>query len=74
MWRFREFLPITSKENPISLGEGDTPLLRTATLGREIGHKNLWVKDEATNPTGSCKARGMSAAVTRAVLDGTTCV
>ncbi len=72
MWRFREFLPITSKEDPITLGEGDTPLLRTATLGREIGHKNLWVKDEATNPTGSFKARGMSAAVTRAVLDGVT--
>lgn len=72
MWRFREFLPITSKEDPITLGEGDTPLLRTANLGREIGHKNLWVKDEATNPTGSFKARGMSAAVTRAVLDGVT--
>jgi threonine synthase len=72
MWRFREFLPITDKENPITLGEGDTPLLRTVTLGREIGHKKLWVKDEATNPTGSFKARGMSAAITRAVLDGAT--
>ena len=72
MWRFREFLPITGKEEPITLGEGDTPLLRTATLGREIGHKKLWVKDESTNPTGSFKARGMSTAVTRAVLDGVT--
>ena len=72
MWRFREFLPITDKEDPITLGEGDTPLLRTVTLGREIGHKKLWVKDEATNPTGSFKARGMSAAITRAVLDGVT--
>ena len=72
MWRFREFLPITSKETPITLGEGDTPLLPAETLGREIGLKNLWIKDEATNPTGSFKARGMSAAVTRAVLDGVT--
>ncbi len=72
MWRFREFLPITAKEEPVTLGEGDTPLLRTVTLGRELGHKKLWVKDESTNPTGSFKARGMSAAVTRAVLGGAT--
>ena len=70
MWRFREFLPITPGETPVSLGEGDTPLLDTPNLAAHTGLQRLWIKDEACNPTGSFKARGMSAAVTRATLDG----
>lgn len=72
MWRFRSFLPLLPGEEPISLGEGDTPLLRAERLGRELGIPDLWVKDEGTNPTGSFKARGLSAAVTRAVAAGAT--
>lgn len=70
MWRFREFLPLAKEEAPVSLGEGSTPLLRVRRLGERLGFGDLWVKDEAVNPTGSFKARGLSAAITRAVAAG----
>jgi threonine synthase len=70
MWRFRPFLPLAPGEAPITLGEGDTPLLACPRLGEQVGIADLWVKDEAANPTGSFKARGLSAAVTRAVAAG----
>ena len=72
MWRFREFLPLEPGEEPVTLGEGSTPLLRCRRLGERLGFSHLWVKDEAVNPTGSFKARGLSAAVTRAVASGAT--
>ena len=70
MWRFRAFLPLLAGEEPVTLGEGDTPLLRVQRVGDRLGFDDLWVKDEGANPTGSFKARGLSAAVTRAVLAG----
>jgi threonine synthase len=70
MWRFRPFLPLLPGEEPISLGEGDTPLLKVARTGRRLGATDLWVKDEGANPTGSFKARGLGAAITRAVAAG----
>ncbi|MGE0441893.1 MAG: threonine synthase [Gemmatimonadales bacterium] len=72
MWRYRSFLPLHPGEEPVSLGEGNTPLLRVPRLEADLGFDNLWVKDEATNPTGSFKARGLCAAVTRAVAAGVT--
>ncbi len=66
MWRWLELLPVTDPQNIVSLGEGDTPLLRLNHLGQEIGTPNLFLKDEALNPTGSFKARGLSAAVSKA--------
>jgi threonine synthase len=72
MWRFRPFMPIDPNESPVTLGEGDTPLLAAPRLGALLGIPDLWVKDEAANPTGSFKARGLSAAVTRAVAAGVT--
>lgn len=69
MWRFRELLPLRRGEEPVSLGEGATPCLQAPRLGAELGLR-LWVKDESRNPTGSFKDRGLSAAVTRAALDG----
>ncbi|MGD0993042.1 MAG: threonine synthase [Gemmatimonadales bacterium] len=72
MWRYREFLPLVGDEEPITLGEGTTPLLPARRLGEAIGVADLWVKDEAANPTGSFKARGLAAAVTRAVRAGAT--
>lgn len=70
MWRFRSFLPLAPGEQPVTLGEGDTPLLHVPRAGERLGFTNLWVKDEGINPTGSFKARGLSAAVTRAVAAG----
>ena len=64
MWRYREMLPIAEDEEPVSLGEGATPLLALATFDRELYDGAVYVKDEAQNPTGSFKARGMSVAVT----------
>ena len=70
MWRFRTFLPLMPGEEPVTLGEGDTPLLRLERTGRRLGVNDLWVKDEGANPTGSFKSRGLGAAVTRAVAAG----
>jgi threonine synthase len=70
MWRFRELLPLGPGESPVSLGEGGTPLLGAPRLGAELGLAHLLIKDEASNPTGSFKARGLAAAVTRATLGG----
>ncbi|MBA2626521.1 MAG: threonine synthase [Gemmatimonadales bacterium] len=72
MWRFRMFLPLLGSESPITLGEGDTPLLAVPRTGAACGLEDLWIKDEGANPTGSFKARGISAAVTRAVASGAT--
>ena len=66
MWRYADALPLWPGEAPVTLGEGATPLLEQPALAGSIGVRRLWVKDEGVNPTGSFKARGMSAAVTRA--------
>lgn len=70
MWRYREWLPLLESEEPVTLGEGFTPLLAAPRLGDALGLSALWIKDESKNPTGSFKARGLSAAVTRAKLAG----
>ena len=66
MWRWHELLPVKDPQNVVFLGEGDTALLKLPNLGREVGASNLFVKDESSNPTGSFKARGLAAAVSRA--------
>ena len=66
MWRYREVMPVLEETNIISLGEGMTPLMRAARLGERLGCANLLVKDEGVCPTGSFKARGLSAAVSKA--------
>jgi threonine synthase len=70
MWRWIELLPDPGPAGPVTLGEGDTPLIPLET-GSASGLRVL-VKDESLNPTGSFKARGMSAAVTRARALGAT--
>ena len=70
MWRYREWLPLGADEAPVTLGEGATPLLPTARLGARYGLRDLWVKDEGKNPTGSFKARGLAVAITRATRAG----
>jgi len=66
MWRYRELMPLFEGEEPISLGEGFTPLFHARSLGSALGLERLYVKDESLNPTNSFKARGQSAAITRA--------
>ena len=66
MWRYREILPVRRSENVVTLGEGWTPLIPTRRLGESLGLKNLLVKDEGIIPTGSFKARGLSAAISKA--------
>ena len=66
MWRFFEMMPVIDIENLVTLGEGGTPLMRAKNLGATLGLDNLYIKDEGLNPTGSFKARGLSAAVSKA--------
>ena len=63
LWRYAEVLP---NDVPVTLGEGMTALVAAKRLGAAMGLQRLFVKDEGLNPTGSFKARGMTAAVTRA--------
>jgi len=66
LWRYRELLPLRDDANLVSLGEGFTPLLPAKSLAGKLGLKRLWIKDEAQNPTGSFKDRGLSLAISRA--------
>ncbi len=66
MWRWSELLPVREPQNRITLGEGDTALLSLPRVGKVLGLFNLFVKDESSNPTGSFKARGLAAAVSKA--------
>src|SRR5438093_2082336 len=70
MWRYRELMPLFDGEEPITLGEGFTPLVHARRLGESIGLDRLYIKDESLNPTNSFKARGQSAAITRATYLG----
>jgi threonine synthase len=69
LWRYREVLPLPQDVEPVSLGEGGTPLLRAQKFD---GDGHLWIKDESLNPTQSFKARGMSVAVSMAKHLGAT--
>jgi threonine synthase len=69
LWRYRELLPLPRDVEPVSLGEGGTPLLRAQKFADDL---DLWIKDESLNPTQSFKARGMSVAVSMAKYLGAT--
>jgi threonine synthase len=66
VWRYAEFMPVDAKK-AVTIKEGGTPLYETKALGKEIGVKNLFVKYEGLNPTGSFKDRGMTVGVSHAV-------
>lgn len=66
MWRYEEVMPVEKPESIITLGEGFTPLMNAKRLGASLGMESLYIKDEGVNPTGSFKARGLSAAVSMA--------
>jgi len=67
MWRWHELLPVKDPQKIVSLGEGDTPILHLPRIGAALGLMHLYLKDEGTNPTHCFKARGLSAAVSKAV-------
>ena len=67
MWRYAPALPVNDPNHVVSLGEGMTPLVKTARLGGTLGARDLWVKDDGINPTGSFKARGLSCAASMCV-------
>ncbi|HMJ04975.1 MAG TPA: threonine synthase, partial [Chthoniobacterales bacterium] len=72
LWRYREVLPLPAEGETVTFGEGGTTLLSAPRFGKSLGLTNLWVKDEAQNPTQSFKARGMTTAVSMAKHLGAT--
>ena len=66
IWRYRELLPVASSDNIVSLGEGMSPLLHCERLGKALGLRQLYIKDESQLPTGSFKSRGLCLAVSMA--------
>jgi threonine synthase len=72
--RYHAYLPVTPKTPRLTLGEGDTPLVRAPELERETGIGEIWLKVEGANPTGSFKDRGMVVAIAKAMEDGAEAV
>ena len=73
--RYRDRLPVHDDTRIISLGEGNTPLIRLSNIPRALGDKvDFYVKYEGLNPTGSFKDRGMTMAVTKAVEEGSRAI
>ena len=72
MWRFAELMPVEDPERIVTLGEGGTPLMRMTNLEEKLGVTNLYVKEEGLNPTGTFKARGISAAISKGLELGAT--
>lgn len=66
LWRYKELLPVVDEKNIVSLMEGWTPLFDIEKLGSSLGFKDLKMKDESFNPTGTFKARGASVGVSKA--------
>ncbi len=74
VWKYREFLPVFNEAKIVTLSEGGTPLYRCERLGKELSIKNLYVKNEGANPTGSFKDRGMTVGVSKALELGVKAV
>ncbi len=63
MWRYAPVLPVSKPASMVTLGEGWTPLVRADRIGAAVGARDLWVKDDGVNPTGSFKARGLACCI-----------
>ena len=72
--KYSRFLPVTANTPMITLGEGNTPLVKSARLGRELGCEELYFKLEGCNPSGSFKDRGMVVAVAKTLEAGGTSI
>jgi threonine synthase len=70
IWKYRELLPVSPSTEPVSLGEGATPMYKAKTLASSIGISDLFLKDEGRNPTGAFKDRGSTVGMTVAVERG----
>jgi len=70
VWRWRELMPVLDFGAIVTLGEGDTPMLRCDRLAKIVGVRELWVKSDASNPTGSLKDRSITVSATKAVEFG----
>lgn len=70
VWRFTELLPVLDPSRIVTLGEGGTPFLRSEGLARACGVRELWLKSDAANPTGSLKDRSITVSATKAVEFG----
>lgn len=70
--RYKEYLPVTSKTPMFTLGEGDTPIVKSNNISKTVGCEELYFKLEGCNPTGSFKDRGMVVAVAKALEEGAT--
>ena len=70
VWRFTELLPVLDPSRIVTLGEGGTPFLRSERLARACGVRELWLKSDAANPTGSLKDRSITVSATKAVEFG----
>jgi threonine synthase len=72
---YRKFLPVTERTPVVTLGEGNTPLIRATRLAKQIAPGiDLYLKFEGMNPTGSFKDRGMTLAISKAVESGAKAV
>jgi threonine synthase len=72
IWRWQEFLPVENGVNQISLGEGDTPIIRLIHPIKNVELSHLYCKDESNNPAGSYASRGLCVAISKAVELGVT--
>ena len=70
IWRYAPFLPIADAAHRVTLGEGQTPLLRAARLGERLSLDDLWLKFEGANPSGSMKDRTSATSVAAALRSG----
>ncbi|UCE09423.1 MAG: threonine synthase [Candidatus Thorarchaeota archaeon] len=70
LWKYFELMPLRERENIVTLGEGGTPLLPARRLGEEMGFRNLFIKIETVNPSGSFKDRPICVGISRALEDG----
>ncbi len=74
IWRYSELLPISDKKNIVDLNTGFTPLIKCVNLGKSLGIRNLYVKNDSVNPTFSFKDRPAEVAVSKAIEFGDSAV
>jgi len=74
LFRYKDLLPLTPQTPMFTMGEGDTPLVKSATLANMVGCEELYFKLEGCNPTGSFKDRGMVVAIAKAMENGSKAV